>query len=132
MKTGAFAAVLLAAALAACSTSRMAPDGPGESAATEAGEAYVDAEGMTLYTFDEDGEGVSTCTGLCAEAWPPVLAEAAPREDDGRFTAIVRPNGDLQWALDGKPLYTYAFDEEPGDATGDGVDGTWHIARPDA
>jgi len=122
-------AALAAGMLAACAPSHMAPNGPGRTSATELGQVLVDENGMTLYTFDPDHAGMSTCTGLCAEAWPPVVAAAAAQETDG-FTIILRPNGSRQWAHDGMPLYTYAFDLAPGDIKGDGVDGEWHVARP--
>lgn len=122
-------AALFAATLAACAPSHMAPSGPGRTGATELGQVLVDEDGMTLYTFDPDSPGVSTCTGLCAEAWPPVMAAAGAVESDG-FTIILRPNNSRQWAHDGMPLYTYAFDLAPGDVNGDGVDGEWHVALP--
>ncbi|MBB2755062.1 UNVERIFIED_ORG: putative lipoprotein with Yx(FWY)xxD motif [Rhizobium aethiopicum] len=28
-----------------------------------------------------------------------------------------------------KPLYTFAGDRKPGDMTGDGVGGVWHVAK---
>lgn len=32
----------------------------------------------------------------------------------------------MQWADDGKPLYTYVDDKKPGDVTGDGKNEVWH------
>lgn len=40
------------------------------------------------------------------------------------------PDGTMQWAYDGKPLYTYAKDKQPGDTTGDTLMGVWHVAKP--
>jgi predicted lipoprotein with Yx(FWY)xxD motif len=42
-----------------------------------------------------------------------------------------RTDGTLQWANEGKPLYTYANDKKPGDVTGDGMNGVWHVVRDD-
>ncbi|MCB1351011.1 MAG: hypothetical protein KDK11_21085, partial [Maritimibacter sp.] len=30
----------------------------------------------------------------------------------------------------GMPLYTWVNDTAPGDVTGDGVNGVWHLAKP--
>ena len=38
--------------------------------------AYTDLEGMTLYTFDADPAGKSTCVGDCAKKWLPMPARA--------------------------------------------------------
>ena len=44
---------------------------------TENGKAYlVDAKGFSLYRFDKDAQGKSTCYAECAEKWPPALASA--------------------------------------------------------
>lgn len=88
----------------------------------------TDADGKTLYTFDQDASGRSNCTGACAVAWPPFVAAQPPR-DNGAFTQIMREDGRLQWARDGKPLYFFASDAQPGDAKGDGMSGAWHVVK---
>lgn len=117
------------ALLAACASPTMAPSGPGTTRDTSAGKVLTDANGMTLYVYDEDIPDRSNCTGLCAFAWPPVKAPA-DAQPKGGFTVIHRGGGELQWAYEGKPLYTYMLDFEPGDVKGDGADGTWHVAKP--
>jgi predicted lipoprotein with Yx(FWY)xxD motif len=90
--------------------------------------AYADGKGMTLYTFDKDVEpGKSACTGDCATAWP-ALAAPADAKPFGDWTVVAREDGSKQWALKGQPLYTYAKDAKPGDGSGNGTDGVWHIA----
>ena len=97
---------------------------------TPAGKAYVDAKGMTLYTFDKDSAGKSACNGPCATNWPPLMA-AADAKASGDWTIVTRDDGSKMWALKGKPLYTFAKDTKPGDTTGDGfLNGAWHIAKP--
>ncbi|MEL6125302.1 MAG: hypothetical protein AAFR57_02750 [Pseudomonadota bacterium] len=86
-------------------------------------------DGMTLYTFDRDAAGVSKCYGDCATAWPPYVAASGDAAPAAGFTAIERRDGTLQWAKDGEPLYFWVGDTRPGDVTGDGVGGVWHIAR---
>ena len=104
--------------------------------ATQAGAApvrtsdgvFVNADGMTLYTFDKDGVNQSNCNDQCAVNWPPLLAGSS---DVGRgdFSVLTRADGRKQWALVGKPLYFWSKDVRPGDTTGDNVNGTWHVFR---
>jgi predicted lipoprotein with Yx(FWY)xxD motif len=89
--------------------------------------AYADGKGMTLYTYDKDDGGKSACTGDCAKDWVP-LAAPATATAFGDWTVVARDDGSKQWALKGKPLYTYAKDTKPGDGGGNGVDQVWHIA----
>ena len=91
----------------------------------------VDAKGMTLYTYDKDAAGVSNCTGQCAQNWPPLKAEAGAKAE-GEWSLVKRDDGSLQWAYDGKPLYTFINDKQPGEVTGDGKMGVWHVAKPEA
>ncbi len=96
----------------------------------EGADAYlVNHEGMTLYTFDNDSAGVSNCNGGCAAAWPPLTVEAGTELPEG-FSLITRSDGAMQIAYEGQPLYGWASDTQPGDMTGDGVNGVWHTARP--
>jgi len=87
------------------------------------------SNGMTLYTEDTDTPGKSVCNGPCATNWPP-LAATADAKPVGNFTIITRDDGSLQWAYNNKPLYFWKNDKQPGDTTGDGVAGRWHVAQP--
>jgi predicted lipoprotein with Yx(FWY)xxD motif len=89
---------------------------------------FVTAKGMTLYTFDKDTAGKSACTGSCATNWPPHAAAASDKES-GDFTHVTREDGGKQWAHKGKPLYTFAKDEKPGDAGGGAIP-NWKVAKP--
>lgn len=95
------------------------------------GTILVDAEGFTLYTFDNDSGPTSSCTGGCASTWPPALTEASdPVAGPGVTGALgtsTHPSGGQQLTLDGMPLYRYSDDGAPGDANGDGVGGVWHV-----
>ena len=120
------ALLITAASFAAPLTGAMAADAP----AKLANGALVDAKGMTLYTFDKDADGKSACNGPCATNWPVLKAEASDAAGDG-YTIITRDDGSRQWAYKGKPLYTFAKDQKPGDITGDGfLNGAWHLAMP--
>ena len=96
---------------------------------TARGKALVDLNGMTLYVFDRDGKGKSNCNAQCAITWLPLIADT-DAQADGSFSFITREDGRKQWAYKGKPLYTWAKDGKPGDATGDGVNNAWHLASP--
>jgi predicted lipoprotein with Yx(FWY)xxD motif len=87
----------------------------------------TDAHGMTLYIFDKDEPGVTNCYEQCATNWPPLMAEddATP---EGEFTLVDRTDGSQMWAYKGWPLYYWKDDMQPGDITGDGVGGVWHLA----
>jgi predicted lipoprotein with Yx(FWY)xxD motif len=45
------------------------------------------------------------------------------------LTTVERKDGAKQWAKDGKPLYFWMGDTEPGETNGDGVGGVWHVAH---
>lgn len=89
----------------------------------------TDDSGMTLYTFDEDNVGVSTCNDSCAASWPPYLVAVNGQAPSDGFTKVVRKDGTTQWAKDGAPLYLWLGDAAPGDTNGDGIGGVWHVAQ---
>lgn len=86
----------------------------------------VNAAGMTVYTYDKDeaGSGKSSCVAACAKNWPPVMAGGNPKPP---YSVVTRADGSKQLAHGGKPLYTFVKDKKPGDKTGDGVGGVWHV-----
>jgi predicted lipoprotein with Yx(FWY)xxD motif len=127
MKLLARSTVLAALLAATCALAQAAA--PAKVADTSKGKAFVDAKGMTLYTFDRDAAGKSNCNGQCAQNWPPLMAQANA-STAGDWSVVTREDGSKQWAYKGKPLYTWAKDAKPGDVTGDGVNNVWHIATP--
>lgn len=99
------------------------------SVTSDIGKVIVSAKsGMTLYTFRNDTKNTSNCYDDCAQAWPPFTASASARAD-GALGIIERKDGSRQWALNGKPLYFWAGDQQRGDVTGDGVGGVWDAVR---
>jgi predicted lipoprotein with Yx(FWY)xxD motif len=102
---------------------------PPVSGDTARGKALVDLNGMTLYVFDRDGRDKSNCNAQCAVNWLPLIADT-DAQASGNFSFISRDDGRKQWAYKGKPLYTWAKDKKPGDATGDGMNNLWHLASP--
>ena len=95
---------------------------------TDKGDVLTDAKGMTLYTFDKDKTDMSACYDACATKWPPLLADTAAKPA-GEFSLLGRKDGGQQWAHEGMPLYRWMNDKKPGDTTGDGIGGVWHVAK---
>ena len=84
--------------------------------------------GKTLYVFDKDTGGMSSCYDACAANWPPFVGKTGDAMKTG-WTLVPRKDGAMQWAYDGKPLYYFAGDKKVGDATGDGRNGVWHVIK---
>ncbi|MTD55845.1 hypothetical protein [Amycolatopsis pithecellobii] len=94
--------------------------------------------GLTLYRFDKDGSSPSksSCTGTCAETWPPVLVAPGGRIfldglDRSTVGLVQRPDGMLQVTIGGWPVYRYSKDKRDGDTNGQGSGGTWFGIGPD-
>lgn len=96
---------------------------------TLSGPVLANTAGLSLYTFDNDTTSESTCYNGCAVRWPAALV-TADVEVAAPFGTTTRTDGSIQLTLDGDPLYTYFGDAAPGDTTGDGLGGVWHLARP--
>ena len=101
---------------------------------TRAGTVLADNHGLTLYYYSADkrGSGKSVCTGGCATAWPPLAAPVkAPAgvRLPGPLGIITRPGGLRQVTINGLPIYLYAGDKAPGQETGNGMAGSWHVIK---
>lgn len=122
--TGLLAVWVMAFVVAGCASMYSAPTKTSD-------DVLTDASGMTLYVFDKDvaNSGSSVCNGVCAANWPPLLAEKDAKAM-GDYSIVKRDDGKMQWAYKGKPLYLWIKDKKPGDKTGDGINGVWHVAKP--
>jgi predicted lipoprotein with Yx(FWY)xxD motif len=89
---------------------------------TKLGRIVVDAHGRTLYLFEADRHGRSTCYGACAGGWPPALVKGKPVAGQGvsasKLGTTRRHNGARQLTLGGHPLYRFVVDKKPGDTKG--------------
>ena len=89
-------------------------------------------KGYALYYYRADPMYKATCTGQCAQNWPPVLAPQGMMTVDStvmlpRQLSVHRtPNG-AQVFYDGHALYTYASDMQAGIATGRAQDMLWYL-----
>ena len=92
---------------------------------TPLGKVLVDARGRTLYLFEKDTRGRSTCYGTCATYWPPLLSTAKPRAGRGVRASLLgvvkRADGRRQVTYAGHPLYTFFGDKRAGQTTGEGL-----------
>jgi predicted lipoprotein with Yx(FWY)xxD motif len=101
------------------------------------GQMLVDGSGRTLYLFEADKGNASTCNNACAQAWPPLLTTGAPSAGSGANAAelgtTTRSDGATEVTYHGHPLYNYAGDTKPGDATGQGLNqfgAKWYVLAP--
>ncbi len=96
----------------------------------------VNAGGGTLYHLNPESAHHILCTCACAKLWPPLLVPSrgarllAASGVHGRLSIVRRPNGTLQVAFNGLPLYTFARDHRPGDVKGQGFAGVWFVLVP--
>jgi predicted lipoprotein with Yx(FWY)xxD motif len=99
------------------------------------GQTLVDSQGRTLYLFEADTAGKSNCNGACTSAWPPYVSHGTPHAGTGVAGALLGTSlrgdgGGTQVTYHGHPLYYYAGDSRPGDATGQGLDAfgaKWYV-----
>lgn len=119
------------------STTATAAPGVGVAKASKGsvGTVLVAPDGHTLYHLTTDKNGQSTCTGSCAQLWPPltVAAGTKPRAGSGitgTLGTLTRADGSTQVTYDGMPLYTYTPDTTSQDVLGQGVGGVWFVVSP--
>ena len=101
------------------------------------GRILVDGHGHSLYLFDRDRNGKSSCYGGCAGEWPPLLVSGKPHAKPGVKQALLgrtkRRDGRWQVTYKGHPLYTFAGDAGKGQTNGEGLDdfgGWWYLVSP--
>ncbi|MGO8687278.1 MAG: hypothetical protein ACLQT7_08905 [Candidatus Dormibacteria bacterium] len=96
-------------------------------------QVLTNASGYTLYYLTQDSATSVTCTGSCAQTWPPLLlASGQPTSSSSlaqALTTVTGGNG-RQVVYDGHPLYRYSLDTGPDQSNGEGIDNTWFVATP--
>lgn len=100
---------------------------------TDLGNVLVDTKGQTLYLFGADMGTTSTCSGACAQNWPPLQASGAATVGNGAKASLLgvstRADGTQQVTYNGHPLYRFSGDKKAGDTNGQGLNafgGTWY------
>ncbi len=80
---------------------------------------------LTVYLFAADTGSTSTCSGACAQVWPPVTTTGAPKAEGeavaGDLGTTSRAGGVKEVTYKGHPLYWYVSDSKAGETTGQGV-----------
>lgn len=102
-------------------------------ATTSLGDALVDEAGLTLYGFLDDKDGVPSCEGACADAWPPAFVDSAELPaglDADVYSVSERSDGTFQLNSGVWPLYRFAGDAAAGDVNGQGSGDVWFVAAP--
>jgi predicted lipoprotein with Yx(FWY)xxD motif len=101
------------------------------------GTFLVGGNGRTLYLFEKDKTSKSTCTGQCAQFWPPLLTsgkpKAAGKAKASLFGTTKRSDGKVQVTYKGHPLYYFSQDTKPGDTMGEGFNAfgaKWYVLAP--
>ena len=107
------------------STSSAPAEGTVNVAQNDLGMILTNADGLTLYLFEQDTGSTSTCTGSCASTWPALTASGKPTAGQGVNETLLDTNGDGQVTYAGHPLYTYSGDSAPGDTNGEGIGDIW-------
>lgn len=105
------------------------------------GTVLVNGQGLTLYMFVPDHQrGRSTCYNACASSWPPLrlptgvtIPVAAGKAEASLLGTTTRKDGGLEVTYNGWPLYLWVGDGAPGQATGQGINGSggyWYVLSP--
>ena len=101
------------------------------------GTFLVDGKGRALYLWEADHGSTSTCTGACAQAWPPLTITGPPKASGavrGSLLATTkRADGSREVTYAGHPLYLFAGDSRAGQTTGEGSTGfgaPWWVVTP--
>jgi predicted lipoprotein with Yx(FWY)xxD motif len=119
------------------SSSNAAQATVGTRAAGKLGTILVDGKGKTLYLFAADKSTKSTCTGACAQAWPPLLTTGSAKAGKGAKKSLLgttnRSGGKKEVTYNGHPLYYYAGDSKAGQTNGQGLNqfgALWYVLNP--
>jgi predicted lipoprotein with Yx(FWY)xxD motif len=131
------AAVVVIAVLAATATA-LASTKPASRVKTRKtsslGTILVDSRSRTLYLFEKDKRGKSSCTGSCAAYWPPYITIGRPTAGRGVKASMLgttrRADGKLQVTYNHHPLYTFKLDTKAGSTKGENVNAfgaDWYV-----
>ena len=124
----ALAGVAFVAAVSSASVAAAAPGTVDVATSANFGPVLTNAQGFALYTFPNDVNGMSKCTGTCAQVWPALTVPAGTTPSagtgvTGTVAAVVQANGTYQVTYNGSPLYTFVGDTSAGQVSGNGVGG---------
>jgi predicted lipoprotein with Yx(FWY)xxD motif len=95
------------------------------------GTILTDADGRTLYLFEQDQGTTTACTTGCSSTWPALTADGKPTAGDGVDASLLgtakQADGTVQVTYDGHLVYRYSGDAAAGDTNGEGISGVWFV-----
>jgi predicted lipoprotein with Yx(FWY)xxD motif len=101
---------------------------------TGVGNVLTASNGHALYLFEKDKSTKSTCSGECANDWPPLVVSGKPSAGSGVKASMLgttkRSDGTEQVTYNGHPLYFYEGDAKAGQTAGQGLDkfgAEWYV-----
>ena len=101
------------------------------------GTYLTDTSGRALYMWLGDDPGKSNCSSGCANAWPPLVTDAAPQASGGaqpaRLGTTTRSDGHKQVTYQRHPLYYFIVDSGRGTTKGQGsasFGNRWWLVAP--
>lgn len=135
-------AAVTPAVLVASSSAPAAPQGGVQAARVgRYGVVLTNGHGDSLYLLTNESGDHIACKGGCLSIWPPLLVPRSVHRVHagpgvaGHLGLVARSATTWQVTDNGYPLYTYAGDSKPGQATGEGIvsnGGTWYLLRASA
>ena len=148
-KRGAFALATLVALLVASAAGTSGAEATNSSTPahaklilrkSEIGKVIFDSNGNVVYMFGRDKTATSTCYGICAKAWPPLLTKSTPSVGTGLNANLLgttkRKDGKLQVTYNGHALYYFRgaasspADRKPGQLNGQGYITAFWVLNP--
>jgi predicted lipoprotein with Yx(FWY)xxD motif len=101
------------------------------------GRILADGQGRSLYLFEKDRHGRSSCSGLCATYWPPLVAGGRTVAVKGAKASLLgsirRADGHRQVTYAGHPLYLFSGDTGRDQTNGEGLrdfGAGWYVLMP--
>ena len=136
--TAAPAAATSTSSTSATTTAAAAVSGITIGTAKSHGHTYLTGEsGRSVYLWVADTSDKSSCSGACAQAWPPVLTKGKPSAGSGVNAAdlgtTTRSDGTEEVTYKGHPLYYFVADKSAGQTSGQGSDSfgaKWWLVAP--
>ncbi len=110
-----------------------APDHTLTASGSDLGTILTDANGRTLYLFENDHQSDSTCYDTCADNWPALTGTAAAGQgvDASMLGTTTRTDGTTQVTYNGWAVYYFSGDSQPGDTNGQGIGDVWYAMGAD-
>jgi len=130
------AAALLVGLVAAIYATRSSSAGPAKLVSTAHNKTLgktilVNSRGRSLYSLSLERHGKFICkTSACLSVWMPLTVHKGTKPTGvAGLGTIKRPDGKIQVAYRGAPLYTFSQDTKRGDVKGNGFKdvGVWRV-----